>query len=299
MTVPEDLFCPLHGDYLSQDESSRCPHCAADPIASSASLRQVRVVREDELDPEPVGGTDLLTPMVDEFPCPVCGQVTAADQFRVESVGEVWTSNAAVWAEEGVCPDCYRDVLGPQIREWSDAEWLAHHFEGWKATVGTVHHLFVYEESLQESWLPEADRHRVLDVEGTLSSRREHLARCQMSMRDLQGRYRGDLTPPPFQMAMAMASEAVSPKAAAELQAMRERDTETEMRRRNDSVVGRAPWLESGETLSYAGRSEASAPAPASEVAGGERWVMPAVAMAVIVALLALAAWFIAQGPTA
>ncbi|MCP4869581.1 MAG: hypothetical protein GY898_12775 [Proteobacteria bacterium] len=295
MTVPEDLFCPLHGDYLQEEESSRCPHCAADPVASSASLRQVRVVREDELDPDPVGmETDQLTPMVDEFPCPVCGQVTAADKFRVESVGEVWTGNAAVWAEEGVCPDCYADVLSPQIRDWSDAEWLAHHFEGWKATVGTVHNLFVYEESLQESWLPEAQRHKVLDVEATLSARREHLARCQMSMRDLKGRYRADLTPPPFQMTMAMASEAVSPKAAGELQAMRERDVNTELLRRHDSVVARSPWTDSGEAPMFETRSHPAQGLPKPAMV--DRWGMPMVTFAVIVALAALAAWFVSQG---
>jgi hypothetical protein len=291
VTQSEELFCPLHGDYKPMQGSSQCPGCAADPVASSASLRQVRVVPEDELDPDPSGGIDQLTPMADEFPCPVCGQVTAASRFQVESVGEVWTGNAAVWAEEGVCPDCYKDVLGPQVRQWTDAEWLAHHFEGWKGTVGTVHNLFVWEESLQESWLPADQRHRVLDVEGTLSARREHLARCQMSMRDLQGRYRADITPPPFQMTMAMAGEAVSSKSVAELQGMRERDVQIELGRRHDSVVARVSWVEDSSQSASKVRS-----ASALRSSSRDRLVMPVVAFAVLAALAAMGAWFLSQG---
>ncbi len=292
MSEPDALFCPLHGDYVPEDESSKCPHCADDPVASSASLRQVRVVREDELAPEDaLASTDQLTPMADEYPCPVCGQMTPSEDFRVEGVGEVWTGNAAVWAEEGVCPDCYKEVLKPQIREWSDAEWLAHHYEGWKANVGTVHNLYVWEESIQEAWLPEEQRHGVLDVEATLAARREHLARCQMAMRDLQGRYRADLTPPPFQMTMASASEAVSPKAVADLQARRERDIAGEMRRRHDSVLSRAPFADSEELAALMGRSH-----PASVVPERDRWVMPVVFFGVVAGLAAIAAWFLSRG---
>jgi hypothetical protein len=287
----EPLFCPLHGDYLPEEGASACPSCREDPVASSASLRQVRVVREDELASgvEADGGMSELTPMADEFPCPVCGTVTPVEEFRVESVGEVWTGNAAVWAEEGVCPDCYREVLEPQIREWSDAEWLVHHYEGWKATVDTVHNLFVYEESPHESWLPEESRHRVLDVEKTLSARREHMTRCQMTMRDLQGRYGANLTPPPFQMTLASGSDAISARAVAELRGMRDRDLEAEMQRRHESVVARAPVTDTGEyggvpEVTEKGSPAAVEPPPPS---GPEAWVVPVAAVAFMAALVA------------
>ncbi len=282
------LFCPLHGDYVAEGDTTRCPACAEDPVASSASLRQVRVVREADLAPDDEA-TDQLTPMADEFPCPVCGQVTVAANFRTESVGEVWTGNAAVWAEEGVCPDCYRDVLAPQIREWSDAEWLVHHYEGWRGTVETVKNIFVYEESVQEGWLPEDDRHRVLDVERTLSSRREHLARCQLTMRDLQARYRADMTPPPFQMTLASASEAVSPKAVAELQARREQDIQAEMRRRHDSVVARAP-IASGDFPTRVDTRGESFPAYDDRRDG---WVLPVALLAVAALIVAAVLWWV------
>ena len=283
----EPLFCPLHGDYLPEEGSSKCPHCQEDPIASSASLRQVRVVREDELAPGDADDGAELTPVADEFPCPVCGTMTSAADFRVESVGEVWTGNAAVWAEEGVCPDCYREVLVPQIREWTDAEWLVHHYEGWKATVDTVANIFVYEESPHESWLPEEQRHRILDVEKTLSARRAHLARCQMTMRDLQGRYNANMTPPPFQMTLASGSEAVGIKALAELRAMREADLAAEMQRRHESVVSRAP-IDTGEHGAGFGDVTGSGFGPAlEEPESREAWVVPVAAVAFIVALIA------------
>ena len=281
------LFCPLHGDYQPEEGMSKCPHCQDDPIASSASLRQVRVVREDELLPGHADDGAELTPVADEFPCPVCGSMTPATNFRVESVGEVWTGNAAVWAEEGVCPDCYRDVLVPQVREWSDAEWLVHHYEGWRATVDTVKNIFVYEESPHESWLPVEERHRILDVEKTLSARREHLSRCQMTMRDLQGRYNANMTPPPFQMTLASGSEAVGIRALAELKAMREADLGAEMQRRHESVVARAP-IDTGEHLAGFGDAVDSGLGPALEVEEGrEAWVVPVAAVAFIVALVA------------
>lgn len=284
-----NLFCPLHGDYIAGGDSTRCPACAEDPVASSASLRQVRVVREQDLAPANAND-DQLTPVADEFPCPVCGQVTIAGNFRTESVGEVWTGNAAVWAEEGVCSDCYRDVLSPQIRAWSDAEWLVHHYEGWRATVDTVHNIFVHEESVQEGWLPEDDRHRVLDVEKTLSSRREHLARCQLTMRDLQARYRADMTPPPFQMTLASASEAVSPKAVAELHARRERDIQTEMRRRHDSVVAQSPIMDTGDFPARIDSRESMQAIPSPRREG---WVLPVALLAVAAVIVAAVLWWV------
>lgn len=286
--MPEEtLFCPLHGDYVPEEGSTRCPQCLEDPIASSASLRQVRVIGEDDLDP---GGAPEsvaeLSPVADEFPCPVCGTMTPASAFRNESVGEVWTGNAAVWAEEGVCPACFREVLAPQIREWTPAEWLVHHYEGWRATVETVRNIFVYEESPQDSWLPEEQRHRILDIEKTLSARREHLARCQVAMRDLQGRYGANITPPPFQMTLAAGAEALGSKAVAELRVMRQADLDAEMQRRHESVVARAP-VGSGE---WTETEPAREPAPATQVEAAparEGWVLPMVAVAFAAAIVA------------
>ena len=238
--MAETRFCPLHGDYLTPDPAGACPRCQEDPVASSASLRQVRVVSEAELAPEQDGQPEL-TPLNDTSPCPVCGATTSLDAFVTEPIGEVWTGQAAVWAEDGVCAACYRDVVRPDLREWSEAEWLAHHYEGWRSTLESVHHLFIYEESVHESWLPDGERHRILDVGKTLAARREHLARSQMAVRDLRGRYSSQLTPPPFEMSIAQAGDAVSPRALAELKGMRARDLDTEGLRRADSVVARAP----------------------------------------------------------
>jgi len=214
-------------------------------MGSSASLRQVRVVGEDVLDPDgTVGGGE--TPILDKYPCPVCGTETPVANFRVEASGEVWTGQAAVWAEEGVCPACYKEVLGPHIREWTKAEWLVHHYEGWKTTVEAVHDIFVYEESAHEAWLPESERHRVLDVEKTLAARREHLGRCQMAMKELQGRYEAKITPPPFQMTLASGSRGLEERVVARLKGMRERDLQKEMARRNDSVMAVSPALAEG-----------------------------------------------------
>jgi hypothetical protein len=179
----ERRFCPLHGDYLPQGRSAQCPKCRSDPAASSVSLRQVRVIDEDQLDPEGIDD-DQPTDVGVRFECPVCGSQVAGTDFRVETAGEVWTGDAAVWAEEGVCSDCYREVVNKDIREWSPAEWLVHHYEGWHRMAQSVHDILVFEHSPQESWLPEDDRHRILDLEATLAARREHLARCQMAMED-------------------------------------------------------------------------------------------------------------------
>jgi hypothetical protein len=238
--VAESRFCPLHGDYKTPDPAGACPRCQEDPVASSASLRQVRVVGEDELAPLHDDRAEL-TPLAEALPCPVCGEETGLDQFIIESIGEVWAGQGAEWAEDGVCPDCYRDVIRPDLREWSEAEWLAHHYEGWRSTLEAVHNLFVYEESVQEGWLPDGERHKILDVGATLAARREHLARSQMAMRDLRGRFSSQLTPPPFEMSVAQAGDAVSARALAELKGMRARDEEMESLRRSDSIVGAAP----------------------------------------------------------
>jgi len=287
----ELLFCPLHGDYVPEPGSTRCPVCSVDPVASSASLRQVRVIGENDLDPGGDPNSSELTPLAAEFPCPVCGTLTPAENFRVETVGEVWTGNAAVWAEEGVCPECYRAVLEPQIREWTDSEWLVHHYEGWRATVETIHNLFVYEESPQENWLLEHERHRVLDVEKTLSSRREHLARCQMTMRDLQGRYNANMTPPPFQMTLASAGEAVSPRVVADLKALHDRDIALEMKRRHESVIARGPLATVSEPVVPELEPEVDgdrAEGRSVTRGGGDGWVQYVAALALVLAAVAL-----------
>jgi hypothetical protein len=258
----ETRFCPLHGDYPADSESTACPQCREDPIGSSASLRQVRVVPEEKLDPR---GSQIaeLTPVADEVPCPICGTMTRLDEFRTETIGEVWTGQAAVWAEEGVCSDCYRDVLGPNIRDWTDAEWLWHHFEGWRNSVDAVQQVVVHEDSPQDGWMPDEEPRRVLDVEKTLAARREHLARCQMAMRDLQGRYPASLTPPPFNYVMAQGAESVSARAVAELKGQRARDLERDAQRRQDSLVARSPLFR-GPGASAPGGATRSGSRPAA-----------------------------------
>jgi hypothetical protein len=203
----------------------------------------VRVIDEDQLDPEGIDD-DQPTDLGMRFECPVCGSEVAGADFRVETAGEVWTGDAAVWAEEGVCSDCYREVVSQDIREWTPAEWLVHHYEGWHRMAQAVHDILVFEHSPQESWLPEDDRHSILDLEATLAARREHLGRCQMAMEELQRRYDASITPPPFQMTLASASEALSEAAVAELRTRREADLRVEAELRCESVYGIAPIWE-------------------------------------------------------
>jgi hypothetical protein len=246
-----DRFCPLHGPYSAEDEQAECPLCKEDPIGSSASLRRVRVVTERELAPEDETNDGETTPIADLSPCPSCGRATPLADFRVESIGEVWEGPAAVWAEDGVCPTCWSQVLPPHVREWSNAEWMAHHYESWRATVEAVHDVFVYEETAADGWLPTDERLRIIDVEGTLSARREHLARSQQTMRELQSRYGASMTPPPFQMALASGAAATGPDAVTRLRELRALGVQRKKERAIDSQETLAPpaamideWLE-------------------------------------------------------
>jgi hypothetical protein len=239
----ERRFCPLHGDYLPQGRAAQCPKCRSDPAASSVSLRQVRVLDEEQLDPEGIDD-DQPTDVGERFECPVCGAAVPGVDFRVEAAGEVWTGEAAVWAEEGVCSECYREVIGKNVREWTSAEWLVHHYEGWHRMTLSVHDILVFEHSPQEGWLPEEDRHQILDLEATLAARREHLARCQMAMKELQARYDSTSTAPPFRMSLASASSALSEAVVDELRARRETDLSVEVELRRASVYGIAPFLD-------------------------------------------------------
>ena len=233
----ERRYCPLHGDYLPRGRSAECPDCSQDPAGSSKSLRLVRVLDEEQLDPE--GEEDVSpTPLAEMFDCPVCGSSVPGPDFRVEAAGEVWLGDAAVWAEEGVCGDCYREVIAQNVREWSQSEWLVHHYEGWRKMAESAHDIVVHEFSPQESWLPEEERHSILDLEATLAARREHLARCQMAMEELQARHSVDTTPPPFQMTLASASGALSESAVQQLRLQREADLRVESELRMDSVYG-------------------------------------------------------------
>ncbi|HCP45419.1 MAG TPA: hypothetical protein DIU15_05225, partial [Deltaproteobacteria bacterium] len=180
-------FCPLHGDYEPEGGSTACPRCRADPKVSSASLQRVKVVTDRGPDPEGSKRT-TTTPVEEDTACPICGAMTPLEDFRCETMGEEWTGKAAEWAEEGVCPGCYKELMPRYVRQWSDAEWLSHHYEGWRTTLEQAAELFVYQESAEDSWLPEDQRHKVLDVEKTLSARREHLGRCQAAMEDLISR---------------------------------------------------------------------------------------------------------------
>jgi len=229
-------FCPLHGDYPIADQETACPECRADPEQSTISLQRVRVVGTGDFSTLATGDSHL-TPIDNEVPCPVCGQEVLLAEFRHEGIGEVWTREAAEWAEEGVCPPCYRDILPPYIREWSDGEWLSHHYEGWRNTVESVTEIRKYGDSAQETWLPPDERHRLLDVERTLSARREHLALCQSAMEDLLARYPSSITPPPFdQMLLDAREQSVSLGAISGLKSMREADVAVEDERREVSV---------------------------------------------------------------
>jgi hypothetical protein len=231
-------FCPLHGDYAANDDSTQCPTCRHDPIGSSISLRQVKVVPYGSGMNEP---DTELTPIADVAPCPICGNPTPLDKFRAEAIGEIWDGRAAEYAEEGVCHDCYRDVVAPGMRSWSNAEWLVHHYEGWRTSLEKIHDVFVFDESPQESWLPPYQRSRVLSVEKTIQQRKAHLRRSHMAMLELLGKHSATLTPPPFQMAVATATEAVSPAAIILLEERRSEDLADEEQRRSDSIMARAP----------------------------------------------------------
>lgn len=237
----ERRYCPLHGDYLPQGRAAQCPKCRSDPAASSVSLRQVRVLDEEQLDPLGIED-DKPTELGERFECPVCGAEVPGVDFRVEAAGEVWTGEAAVWAEEGVCSGCYREVISKNVREWTATEWLVHHYEGWHRMTLSVHDILVFEHSPHEGWLREEERHRILDVEATLAARREHLARCQMAMEELQGRYDSASTAPSFQVSLASASSALSEAVVDELTARRDADLSIEIELRRASVYGLAPF---------------------------------------------------------
>lgn len=202
-------------------------------------MRQVKVVAQD-LDSfsEP---DNELTP-IDEFaPCPVCGKSIPLDDFRSESIGEIWTGTAAEYAEEGVCVDCYRDIVAGEMKKWSNAEWLAHHYEGWRTSIEQIHDIYAHEESPHDVWLPAEDRPRILSVEKTIEQRKQHLERSYSAMLELLGKHSASITAPPFQMALATAQDSVSPRAIKALKARRESDLEAESTRRQDSVIAQAP----------------------------------------------------------
>ena len=233
-------FCPLHGDYAVLEQDTACPQCRVDPEGSTISLQRVRVHTTGAFETLATGDS-LLTPINEDLPCPVCGTDVPLDDFRHEAIGEEWTREAAEWAEEGVCPSCYRSILPPYIREWSDGEWLSHHYEGWRTTVEAVTSIRRYQDSAQESWLPREKRHKLLDVEATLSARREHLALCQSAMDDLCQRYPSSMTPPPFEQMLSVARDkSLSTEALEELQAIHDGDAVVEVDRREDSMVIRA-----------------------------------------------------------
>ncbi len=236
MATDRKRYCPLHGDYAVTDHETACPECRADPEYSTVSLQRVRLLSTGDISTI-VDGESHLTDIDDELPCPVCGLQTSLADFRHEAIGEVWTREAAEWAEEGVCPGCYRDVLPPYIREWSDGEWLSHHYEGWRNTVESVGEILRYEDSAQETWRLPEDRHQLLDIEATLSARREHLSLCQSAMQDLRARYPSSMTPPPFDQTLGHAREqSLSAPAIRALRQMHDNDQAIEDEMREDSI---------------------------------------------------------------
>lgn len=291
-TNPGSRFCPLHGEYLPEGADTACPRCREDPIASTASLRRVRVVSLDEEDAEEPNEHHSLkediTPLGDSGPCPVCGRVIALADFREEAIGEVWTGQAAVWAEEGVCADCHREVLPAYVRAWTPAEWMAHHFEGWRTNLNRVHDLRVYEENASEAWLPDDERVRILDVARTLEKRREHLARASQTVRELVQKYGADGLPVPFQTALEGAAAALSRETVDALKVQREHDLEDERARRQHSIEERAPLVEPPPVPPWSvGRMPASRAAPPAAV----RQVWTPRKVAGVVAVLVVVTW--------
>ncbi|MBJ93481.1 MAG: hypothetical protein CMP23_03300 [Rickettsiales bacterium] len=283
-------FCPLHGDYAVDGSETACPSCRADPESSTISLQRVRVLDTGRVDTLATGDS-LLTPINEELPCPVCGVEASLSEFRHEALGEEWTREAAEWAEEGVCPSCYRDILPPYIREWSDGEWLSHHYEGWRNTVEAVVEIRRYEDAALETWLPKEERHRLLDIAATLSARREHLALCQSAMEDLLNRYPGSMTPPPFERALVQAREhALAGSALTELKALHQADVALEQER--SEQLGDGPGLTMDEVVSREQEENATTvlvgAAAAREEDAGElqRWHIVLVAGAIAGLLL-------------
>lgn len=248
----ETRFCPVHGDYAPRGADTSCPRCAEDPLVSRQSLRSVKVVTADPPTAPPVGETstvitaitsadDAPTPIADVAACPSCEREVPLEEFQSEALGEVWEGEAALWAEDGVCRDCYRDVLPGLLRRWTTDEWLAHHFEGWRRELRKVHDVEVSADSEADAWLPGEDRHRILDVEKSLSARREHLARSRMRLRELKNELGLAEDPPEFVAALEEAHRALEPSAVAELERRRAADLERETERRVASVTELSP----------------------------------------------------------
>jgi len=235
-------FCPVHGDYTPEPGASACPSCEADPIAARASLHSVKIVTSEmPAITDPDDDDDGLTTIDEEATCPSCGKLVPLESFQSEALGEEWEGEAALWAEDGVCRTCYRDVMPQHIRRWTTDEWVAHHFEGWRAQLNRVHEVEVLTDSDQDAWLPDTERHRILDVAATLSARREHLARSQMRMRELQGELGLSSDPPTWVAALEEAREALGPDAREELDRRREADLAREKDRRVRSVADLSP----------------------------------------------------------
>lgn len=297
----DKLFCPIHGDYPAPSVGTRCPICAEDPIASQASLRAVKVITTAEMPPG-VADDDEPTSIDDVAPCPSCGKLTQLDQFQTEAPGEVWEGDAALWAEEGVCTNCYRDVI-PQISSaWSTDEWLSHHFEGWNSQVRRVHEIVEHGTSEQDSWLPEEQRHKILDVERTLAARREHLARSQMRLREIKSQLGVEELPEHFAAALVRAKHALNDRAVERLKERREDDLAIERERRVDSMEQMSPRAaleEAGLDADRLLKKPTGNPTPATASLDDDvpaysrgRWPL----LVVVAAVIAFAIWwFIAR----
>lgn len=250
--MSECRFCPVHGDYIPQSDDTSCPACESDPVAARVSLRSVQVVTTEmpaiswpdssqPSGPQDSTSYDPLTTIDDMAACPSCAKLVPLDKFQSEAMGEVWEGEAALWAEDGICRDCYRDVIPGKLRRWTREEWIAHHFEGWRAQVRRVHDVEVLVESEQDSWLPDASRHRILNVDATLSARREHLARSSMRLRDLRSEFDLKADPQQFTAELELARRSLSEEARSELEMRREADLSRERDRRIDSVSELSP----------------------------------------------------------
>lgn len=308
-TGKRQRFCSVHGWYDPEPGETRCPDCLADPDAAQRSFNQIRLVPvADRIQQATTHDLSVIStaisdpdPVDDEQPCPMCDQPTRLEDFRHEVLGERWQGEAAIWAEEGVCPDCYAGPLAPFIRRWTDAEWVSHDFEGWRNSVLSVGDLLVFDDDAEELWMDDTERHQVLNVDATVAARHEHLVRSEARAQEIAELHAGS-TLPDFDRVLAAARAAISDEVIAELRARRLREQDEARQRRVASRRLSAPEVDGerlapedwGEDDSVVGRLRQGASTVVTRLptSPDRRGLVAAIVVAAIV-LIALAALYL------